>query len=191
VHFADTEDAPFPFNIMRDECFSWLAAEISRVNPVLIIIDTMREVHGLNENESTAMQQVVSRIREAAPRSAILLVSHARKESSTEGFTPDPIDEQRGSGYIAGRMDAILRLTKSQILIKGRTIGDTHVGVKQDDETHMVVLADAFAQAAVEIAYARLIGESDRDLARRLHDRFPKRDYETCRSAIRRVLKKL
>lgn len=193
VYFADTEDAPFPFNIMRDDSFSWLAAETARINPHLVIVDTLREVHGLNENESTSMQSVVSRIREACPRSAIMLVSHARKENPNPdaAATVDPIDEQRGSGYVAGRMDSIMRLSKNQLMVKGRSIADTHIGVKQDAESHMIVLADAFIQAALEVAKSRAPGESDRDLARHLQDRFPKKDYEACRSAIRRVLKKL
>lgn len=190
VHFADTEDAPFPFDIMRDDCFAWLASEITRINPVLIVIDVLREAHKQNENDSTGMQQVVTRIKETAPHAAVMLVSHARKDK-VDGVVVDPLDEQRGSGYIAGRMDTIIRVSDNSIQLKGRTLADTTIATKQDPDSYMVTLADPFVQDAMRIVATRAHGESDRTLAKKLQGIYPKKDYEACRSCIRRLILKI
>lgn len=191
VHFADTEDAPFPFDIMRDDCFAWLSGEVGRINPVLVVIDVFREAHKANENDSTGMVQVVQRIKESCPQAAVLLVTHSRKDKLEGAGPADPMDEQRGSGYIAGRMDMIIRMTENQLQLKGRTLGDTVIATKQDPDSYMVMLADPFVQDAMKLVATRAHGESDRALAKKLHTLYPKKDYEACRSCIRRMLRKV
>jgi len=190
VIFADDIDAPYPFNILTDG-HAWLKNEVARFAPDVIIVDTLREIHDGDENDSAQMKQVISMIRAAARHAAIIFIAHSRKGlNASGGGTPveaDITDEMRGSGYVPGRMDCILRLTDKTIQVKGRAIGDTVYAVSQDPETHLLHLSDDFHRKAREIIARAEVDATDRELARLLHAAAPKKSYEACRSLMRRL----
>ena len=101
-----------------------------------MIIDTLREAHELNENDSTDMKRVISSLVKVCRSNvnhpaAIALISHSRKDSAfvAMGADQDIMDEARVSAYVAGRMDTIMRFsgnpykTKGHMTYKGRARG--------------------------------------------------------------------
>lgn len=136
IGFADRLMAPRGFNILDDEAQLWLMEEVEKAQPILVILDTLRELHGGDENDATTMKNVVTACVEAIPDSAIMFISHSRKqfqnmdESITEGA--------RGSGYIAGRMDSIVRMTNRSLLVQSRA-GQDEISITQDGDCGMIL----------------------------------------------------
>jgi RecA-family ATPase len=142
---ADMYQVPeFPFNILNPAQteLAWLKQSIAAINPVLTIIDTLREVHGGDENDSTTMRNVIAHLVEACRPSSILLLSHSRKDSMlTVSGDDDMMDQGRGSSYVAGRMDVVMKLTQKRLMFKGRATGQTIESVIQDPATGLVLIA--------------------------------------------------
>lgn len=190
VYFVDLDESglPYPFNILG-EGSTWLTGALAAmpVKPLLLIVDTIREIHDQEENSSSEMKRVVSMLRAAARDPAIMILSHSRK-SQIGTYAVDMMDENRGSGYIAGRMDTIIQTTDKLMQMKGRALEEQTVAIQFNKETLLFSLADDFHARAVELVTGRR-GESLRELARQLHTMFPKKGEETCWSKIRRVAK--
>ena len=197
VYFADGMDAPYPFNIMADG-FPWMQDALEHmgneagehVTPLLVVVDTLRDVHAGAEDDSAHVKNVVTQIRAAVGwASAILIVSHARKGGTAGGFPgyqPDIRDENRGSGALAGTVDTIVWQQEKQIQVIGRGIEHAVIGVKQDPDTKLIELADPFLQDGLRLL-ALHPGLPERELARRLQGLHTKKSLEACRSAIRRM----
>jgi RecA-family ATPase len=188
VVFTDQLEAPYPFNILGDG-FEWLRREIAAISPLAVIIDTLRELHGGDENDSSVMKNVIAAARAACGTSALLFLAHSRKgiASGDAHHEPDITDEMRGSGYVSGRMDCVIRLTNRTVQAKGRAIADTAYAITQDPDTHLLRLSDEFHRKAQELVLRAAPADSDRDIARALCAAHPKRSYESCRSLIRRL----
>jgi RecA-family ATPase len=174
-------DTPYPFNILNEQCFAWLAAQIDTLQPALTIIDTLREVHGGEENDSGAMREVVNRLVASCRPSALLLISHSRKENPMrEGSVRD---DNRGSGYVAGRMDTIIQLSSKHLSLTGRAIEDQRLPLKR--------LGGGFWGVGVEeeLAITRVLADSKlhslRERAAALSTMIGKSE-EACRSMLRR-----
>jgi RecA-family ATPase len=141
---ADMWQVPeFPFNILNPQRTEvrWLKESLDTIKPVLTVIDTLREVHGGDENDSTTMRNVLAELVGACRPSAILLLSHARKDSilTTTG-EDDLMDQGRGSSYVAGRMDVVIKLTPKRMVFKGRATGQTVETISQDTNTGLIVI---------------------------------------------------
>lgn len=187
IYFVDIDehDIPYPFNILGEGA-SWLMEAVKSIPDVeLLVIDTIREIHDQEENSSSEMKRVIAGLRAAARGPAILLLSHSRK-SQPNGFTGDVTDENRGTGYVAGRMDSILHLTERTLTAKGRALELHAIGVQFDPEKQLFFMADSFHAKSVELIQTRK-GESLRELARSLKSAFPKKTEAACWSKIRRV----
>ena len=152
---ADMWQVPqFPFDILdpQQTGVRWLRDQLAAIAPVLTIIDTLREAHGADENDSTAMRNVLAYLVAACRPSAIMLLSHARKDTiMTASGDDDMMDQNRGSSYIPGRMDVIIKLTQKRMMFKGRATGLTVEAIEQDPETGLIRLTpttsdDQFAQ---------------------------------------------
>lgn len=197
VYWADAMDADeYPFNIMGSG-FHWLKTELAgmaneegnHVVPALVVIDTLRDIHAGDEAESSHIRNVVTQLRAAIGwKSAMLLVSHARKGHGFEGegYVPDIRDENRGSGALAGAVDSILWLRDKRLTAVGRGLEEVDLAIRQDPDTLTLRLADSFTQDAI-----RLLADAPpliplRELARKLQERYPKKTYEACRSVLRR-----
>ena len=141
---ADMWQVPeFPFNILNPQRTEvrWLKESLEQIKPVLTIIDTLREVHGGDENDSTTMRNVLAELVGACRPSAILLLSHARKDSIlTTSGEEDLMDQGRGSSYVAGRMDVVIKLTPKRMVFKGRATGQTVETIMQDPNTGLIVV---------------------------------------------------
>lgn len=133
VAFADTDTGiPFPLNIHANA--AELKAKLQEIKPVLVIWDTVRELHPGDENDSSVMKNVVSAMMECCSgplnakgvpewRAAILIVSHRKKENAN--YEDDLMNANRGSSYMAGAVDSVIQLSKNSIEYQGRTCGLT------------------------------------------------------------------
>lgn len=141
---ADMWQVPqFPFDILdpTQTGLKWLRDQMASIQPVLTIIDTLREAHGADENDSTAMRNVLTNLVAACRPSAIMLLSHARKDTIlTSNGDDDMMDQNRGSSYIPGRMDVIIKLTQKRMTFKGRATGLRTETVTQDPDTGLIQL---------------------------------------------------
>lgn len=137
LHIADKSSIPSPFDITNPSHRDWLHEQLAALKPVLVIIDVMREVHSHDENDSNAMKRVATQLFEATTGYATIIVSHARKDQALVG--EDLMSDNRGSGYLAGRMDVVAKLTSKQFIIQGRDTELTVLPITQRKQDGMVV----------------------------------------------------
>ena len=141
---ADQEIVPYPFNIMSEGSV-WLKHALTLMPhpPVAIVVDTIREIHSGDENESSVMKNVmtamVASVRSITPNPAIMFISHGRKGDPRRLESDEDIMEgNRGSNYVAGRVDGVVRVGNSskgitRLYYKSRTIDDTTIRVTRND----------------------------------------------------------
>jgi len=128
LFFADLYTIPYPFNILDTDHNLQLLEQVKTLDPVLVVIDTLREVFRGNENDSDIMRDVIGNLTAVSRPAAVLLLSHARKDSITSR-DDDLMDGNRGSSYIPGRMDVIIKLGKKMTL-EGRATGHREFKVR-------------------------------------------------------------
>lgn len=134
----------YPVDILdpNSTIITWLKEELDKVKPILVIIDTIREVHSGDEDSSTVMRNVISKIVGACmpsegaerPIPAILFLSHARKDNAWAMGDEDMMDQARGSSYVNGRMDSIIHITPKTLKFKGRATGEQRKQLWKDDQ---------------------------------------------------------
>lgn len=172
VAFADMQMVPtYPFNILDPGAVAWLKAELQRIQPVLVVIDTLRDIHGLDENDSTAMRNVIAGIVSCSlpVGAAVIFLSHQKKDSAfMKAGGDDLMDDARGSSYVSGRMDNIIRLTQTRLTYKGRS-GAGDVCITQDEDTHLIIL-DGDAQKENEAVQRVITRERGLDPAVTMKD---------------------
>jgi AAA domain-containing protein len=105
--------------------------ETVRFQPDLIIIDTLRDAHLLDENESTAFITILAHWRRVFPKATLLFIHHDRKIIVVNGAVPEQYwnESARGSSAMRGKIDVGLHLTtiKQRLLLgfsKTRTCED-------------------------------------------------------------------
>lgn len=162
VHFCDMLMTPgYPFNILAEDQHTWLKNGLAELQPVVVFIDTIREAHGTDENDSTAMRNVVTQLVAAARPAAVVLISHSRKDTMfTATGGDDLMNDARGSSYISGRMDTVIKFTTNDkhatgMIYRGRSVGQGRLAVTQD-ETGLVVL-DGAAETYAALLHDRVV----------------------------------
>lgn len=187
VYFGDRETFnTFPFDILQPEHFKSLSTALAKISPGAVILDTIREAHSGDENDSTAMQNVIAHLDAAVKPAAMILISHARKSNPEYGY--DLMNDNRGSNYIVGRMDAICRFSNSSMRCTSRTMEEHSTKLERADDGTWLMAIDPF-QAAVELVVQNHSGLiSQRDMARILHEQNPSKSEQACRAAIRRKM---
>jgi RecA-family ATPase len=175
----------WPFDILLDEHQVLLKAALDHVGPDVVIIDTLREAHSGDENDSTAMQQVIARLTAAVKPAALILISHSRK--SNPEFGQDLINDNRGSNYVVGRMDAIIRFSWSSVRVSGRSIDEQSIGVHRADNGFWELSEDPLRVPAENLLLDKSL--SLREMARILHERSGKSE-SACRAYLRRLSEK-
>jgi RecA-family ATPase len=179
---ADMWQVPqFPFEILdpQQTSLKWLRDQMAAIQPVLTIIDTLREAHGADENDSTAMRNVLTNLVAACRPSAIMLLSHARKDGiMTANGDDDMMDQNRGSSYIPGRMDVIIKLTQKRMTFKGRATGQRVETITQDPDTGLIQVVPSGDDDATQRLLSAIVAEAGgtlsqtalaKELARRQH----------------------
>lgn len=173
LYIADRTDAPYPFDILSTENgLGWFKQAVQEVKPLVVVIDTLRELHLGDENDSRQGQQVVNAILEAADGASVILISHAKKDNPM--FGDSVVNDNRGTSYIAGRMDAIIKVSKKFVMIEGRALEDTKLAIRRDEKLFWIrglsddaiaksVLSDPSlkTQVAQAKAFAKLSGKKE------------------------------
>lgn len=121
LHHADLLTLGLPyFDIMNPDHAKILRADLENLQPTAVFIDTVRESHLMNENDSTEMKNVVTALLTITYPATLILITHARKpnESNFGSLT----SEIRGSTYLAGKMDAVVKLSRTNLRYTGRAI---------------------------------------------------------------------
>ena len=163
---VDREMVEMPFDIMTPGSYDVIRNEVAVLKPVLVIIDTIREVHNEDEDKSGEMKQVVSTLQHACAPSAVMVISHTRKRNSTSKNKsgsketgavdlPNITDQNRGSGYLAGKADTLMWLMDDGMLMyKGRAFETNHLNLERNENT---VLWELNATAKHQMAARSLV----------------------------------
>ena len=196
LHYADRETLDtHPFDILNPEHFALLATALRTiteraddgtpcvVHPGAIIIDTLREAHSGDENDSTEMQDVIAHLDAAVKPASLILISHARKSNPEHGH--DLMNDNRGSNYIVGRMDSIVRFSKSSMRCTSRTLEEQTVKLERQDDGTWNLAEDPFPGIAESVCQMNPAA-STRELARLIHERFPAKSEAAARAWLRR-----
>ena len=153
------------------------------VAPTAVILDTIREAHSLDENDSTDMRNVIAAVEATVRPAALIIIAHARKPSGDA--PPDLMADNRGSNFVVGRMDAILRLTKKTIYYTGRAIEEGSFRIRRTD-SGLWVADEAGNEDHLRAVLADPTLSSLSARAKALAGRIGKGE-EACRSILRRV----
>lgn len=130
--FADRETLnAWPFDILNPEHLIMLREELQAAKADLVIFDTLRESHSADENDSTEMQAAIAAIVAATQGAAIALISHSRKPNQDGAY--NLMNDNRGSSYVVGRMDAIVRFTPKTVRISSRSIEEHTIETERLD----------------------------------------------------------
>ncbi len=113
------DDTMRPVNIMFAGGHAYLHKAISTIDPALVVVDTLREIHQEDENDSTAMKIVLDALETLCIGRSVLLVHHTRKISPDEP-NPTAVGASRGSNYITGKVDSFWLLYNGRLEITSR-----------------------------------------------------------------------
>jgi hypothetical protein len=172
IRFADTLTIPvFPMNVLDASQVDRLKDTLVDIQPVLVVIDTLREAFPGDENSSDIMRNVITNIVSFSRPAAVLLLSHQRKDGlmAQERLQDDLMGDARGSSYVSGRMDNVIRLTDHTLTVKGRSVNQTTWKIlpapKKYDEDDpnspppMVVFESEDEKELLEVVVQRLVQE--------------------------------
>lgn len=186
VHQADRLTLQtFPFDILNPDHFRLLSLALQPIQPGVVVIDTIREAHSAEENDSTAMQKVVSHLEAAVKPAALVYVAHARKSNPEHGY--DIMGDARGSNYLVGKVDGIARFSHSSMRCVSRTIEEHTVKITREDDGFWSLAEDPFKGIAEQVL------QDHPNLSTREHARIlaahpnVKKNEEACRAYLRRL----
>jgi RecA-family ATPase len=196
IHLTDRELLDtWPFDILNPVHFAKLTAELKSikatsaegepytVEPGAVIIDTIREAHSGDENDSTAMQAVIAHLSAAVKPAALILISHAKKQNPEHGY--DLMNDNRGSSYVVGRMDAIARFSQTTVRCSSRSMEEHSTKIERNDDGTWTLAQDNFKNDA-KMLLDLYPDKPLRELARILHDK-TSRSEGACRGVLRRM----
>lgn len=151
ILFADRETLnTWPFDILNPAHQVLLAQALAEVKADCVIIDTLRECHRGDENDASDMQNVVSSLVAATQPAALILIAHGRKADPDRQSSL--INDNRGSNYVVGAVDAIAHMSKEGIEIGGRAVEQVSISLsRQDDGTWILADRDRVKQLAREL----------------------------------------
>ncbi len=144
------EEMVLPFNTQNLQHQIWLDTLLKDVNPDLVVIDVLRELHGADEDSSTEMKNACTPLFQILRPYSALILHHTTKLQ--DGVDADPIKAARGSGYISGAVSAIGLLHNKKLKVKSRLAGelelrghmnDIGLWVFDDDNARSVEIKDA------------------------------------------------
>jgi RecA-family ATPase len=131
-------EIPKSFNLLTQQHYNWLAEQVADLKPTMVVFDVLRSIFLGNENDSSAMSEIMMRLDEILleGNSAAVILHHSKKAGFDKETTMSvsPIEAVRGSSVIAGSMDTIMALndTGHTMQIQGRDIGNTSYFLKRE-----------------------------------------------------------
>ena len=139
----------YPFDIIQPKHMQYLFALVRKHDPTAVIIDTLRESHSGDSDSDTSMRNVISNLVGAVHPAALIVVSHSRKTIADQD--KDIMDDHRGSSFVPGRMDAILRLTKTRLYYAGRSIEAGDIKLERLDNGLWAPAVDGTGPAIIKV----------------------------------------
>jgi len=141
VEFTDALLVPYPMDINDPLHKEALKECVHKLKPLLVIVDTLREVHNGDEDKSLPMKSVVLGLLECTMPvgSTLLLIAHKRKAKGDNNDVGGDFNEIRGSNYLPGKMDIMINMTPKTLRLKGRSIEDNRISFTTDS-VGMIVL---------------------------------------------------
>ena len=98
---------PHRVNVLSGHHLREIHDMITATLPAMVVIDVLRSVHHLSENESEHMQAVVGALSTVCQGRVLLIVHHTGKPSTDPRATKrSPSMAGRGSSYLGGEVDA-------------------------------------------------------------------------------------
>lgn len=181
VLFADRDTLQtWPFNILDLSHATLLQEVIQFYQPDVVIMDTLRECHTADENDSTSMKAVISQLEAVVKPAALVLVAHAKK--AVADATPNLINDSRGSSYIVGKVDGIIRFSHTSMRVSGRAIDEQSISLTRRDDGMWDLAVDPLAIPAAELLASDLpLREAARILAAKVG-----KSESACRAYLRR-----
>lgn len=135
-HVVAPEDAKRPVNILTPEGRLWFT-KVAAQDPAMVIIDVLREVHTLDENDSGQMKLVGDALIEVFGQTALVVLHHAKKPTPNpktgEVREPNPIHAGRGSSYIPGKADSVWYLGQGRLHMVPRFDEEVVYKAQMDD----------------------------------------------------------
>lgn len=132
IYMLDREmpDMPLGFDIRTSAGFKWIRAEVDRINPVAVVMDVVRKMHGADENDATEMNQAYNTFVDATKPAAMLMIAHKKKMQ--HGEVGD--GSVRGSTALTGSVDALVGMTKKSLKIQARSDAPDEIAIYQLDD---------------------------------------------------------
>jgi hypothetical protein len=121
----------YPFDILQPTHVAHLHELVHRHQAIAVIVDTLRESHSGDEDSSTNMRNVIVNLVGATHPAALIAISHSRKPHVD--VDKNLMADHRGSSYVTGRMDVIMRLTKNRLYYGGRSIEEGDMKLLRQD----------------------------------------------------------
>lgn len=150
LKLADRESIDkYPFDILQPEHMKYLYHVVQPHKPVAVVIDTLRESHSGDEDSSTTSRNVIANLVGAVHPAALIIISHSRKPNPE--VEKSLMADHRGSSYVTGRMDAILRLTKTRLYYAGRSIEEGDIKLQRLDNGLWQPLQDETGPAVAKV----------------------------------------
>lgn len=185
LYLADRETLKtWPFDILRPDHEQLLTESLRPLKPSAVIIDTLKESNSAEENSNTEMQVVIAKLTAATQPAALILVAHAKKPA--QDSQPDLTNDNRGAGYVVGKMDAIVRFSKKGIYYTGRAIEEGAIKLDRSDDGFW---EPSQAEAALEESIRSVLEDPTLTSLRersRVLSCYTGRSEEACRSILRR-----
>lgn len=183
LYLADRETLQtWPFDVLNPDHECLLRAALVPLNPVAVIIDTLKESNSAPENDNTEMTTAVNKLISITQPAALILIHHAKKPGELER---DVINDSRGAGATPGKMDAICRLSKKGLHYVGRGIEEGFIELVRGDDGFWVEPDHNNLVSLIDRILSDHNLHSDRERAAALAPLLG-RSEEAARSAIRR-----
>lgn len=179
---------PSPLDVLQPQHCAYLHALFHQSDPLVVIVDTLRMAHSGDEDSSTTMRNVLANLVALSEPAALILISHSRKPHPDSD--KDLMADHRGSSFITGGVDAIMRLTKSRLYFTGRSIEEGNVKIERMEnglwQCRMDMAEDAALQKVLTDSSLSTLRAKARVLAS-----LTASNEETCLSRIRRAYETL
>lgn len=109
IYFHTRDDAASSDYMLRlPEHSAKLISLVSRIRPRMVLIDSLRQCHTADENSSKEMADVMSTLKALTADGCAVVVIHHTKKPSARDDGMSALLSMRGSGEIAGSIDAAI-----------------------------------------------------------------------------------
>lgn len=144
LHYAHPEDLMKPLNLLYPQAQEWAKALVDTFNPDIVVMDSLREIHTGDENDSGDAVRISHCLQRVVGNRTLVLIHHARKLSADHEGIPDPRSFGRGSNYWSGRVSATWMLYESTWYVAPRSGERLKFPLRMDEGVWQFPSAQAF-----------------------------------------------